>query len=123
MKMYNSSPIQGRFGSHYLNGNSSAIVNLGFLPTQGLSMALYLSPSPQMQFPDSRTSSGASSRIPHWQVFSVFFSQRTFHCSENGNVDDCKHCTGEEKLESLPAYLFEMEMSCRATRPTMLFML
>ncbi|XP_066485594.1 vomeronasal type-2 receptor 26-like [Tiliqua scincoides] len=38
-------------------------------------------------------------------------SQTSDRCCHDGKFKTCKHCTGAEKLESLPQSLFEMEMS------------
>ncbi|XP_066485582.1 vomeronasal type-2 receptor 26-like [Tiliqua scincoides] len=43
--------------------------------------------------------------------FLCFFYKSAFECCGDGKIKTCKHCTGEEKLESLPQTLFEMEMS------------
>lgn len=43
--------------------------------------------------------------------FLCFFLQKAFRCCHNGKSKDCETCTGEEKLDTLPASRFEMEMS------------
>ncbi|XP_066485604.1 vomeronasal type-2 receptor 26-like, partial [Tiliqua scincoides] len=43
--------------------------------------------------------------------FLCFFYKYAFRCCHDGEVKTCKRCTGEEKLESLPQTVLEMEMS------------
>ncbi|XP_066485603.1 vomeronasal type-2 receptor 26-like [Tiliqua scincoides] len=48
--------------------------------------------------------------------FLCLFYKSAFGCCSNRKIKTCKHCTGEEKLESLPQTLFEMEMSDESYR-------
>ncbi|XP_066485552.1 vomeronasal type-2 receptor 26-like [Tiliqua scincoides] len=43
--------------------------------------------------------------------FLCIFYKFAFRCCSDVEINTCKHCTGEEKLESLPKTLFEIEMS------------
>ncbi|XP_066486352.1 vomeronasal type-2 receptor 26-like [Tiliqua scincoides] len=48
--------------------------------------------------------------------FLCIFYKYAFSCCHDGQFETCKHCTGEEKLESLPQSTFEMEMSDQSYR-------